>query len=80
MFKSSFSGMKSMCRNGAVKVAAGISSLVAAGASYAAVDLTAVQTGITGAQTSGETVGGYVIAAVAGLVVVGVILAIVRKI
>lgn len=61
-------------------------ALVAAGvftsiqAAMAAVDTTAVGTAITAAQTSSETVGGYVIAAVAGLVVIGLIISIVRKI
>lgn len=46
----------------------------------AAVDTTAVNTALTSAQTSGESVGGSVIAVVAGLAVVGVIIALVRKI
>lgn len=45
----------------------------------AAVDTTAVGTAITAAQSSAEGVGGLVIAAVAGLVVIGLIIAIVRK-
>ena len=45
----------------------------------AAIALTEVQSGITAATTSGETVGGYVIAAVAALIVVGVIIGLVKK-
>lgn len=46
----------------------------------AAVDTTAVGTALTSAQTSAESVGGQVIAVVAGLVVVGVIIALVKKV
>lgn len=46
----------------------------------AAVDTTAVGTALTAAQTSGESVGGMVIAVVAGLVVVGVIIGLVKKV
>lgn len=45
----------------------------------AAVDTTGVQAGITAAQTSAEGVGGMVITAVAAIVVIGLIIAIVRK-
>ncbi|MFA7239876.1 MAG: major capsid protein [Sulfuricellaceae bacterium] len=45
----------------------------------AALDTTAVQTSLTGAQTTGETVGGYVIALVAGLVVVGLVIGLIKK-
>lgn len=45
----------------------------------AAIDLTGVQAGLTAAQASGETVGGYVVVAVAALVVIGVIVTIVKK-
>jgi len=44
-----------------------------------AIDTTAVGTAIDGAKADGLTVGEMVIAAVAGLVVVGIILALVRK-
>ena len=58
-------------------LAAGLSSL---GASVmAAVDTAAVKTGIETAQQSAETTGGYVIAAVASLVVVGLIIGIMKK-
>lgn len=45
----------------------------------AAIDLTAVQTGISGAAASGETVGGYVAIAVVTLVAVGLIIGIIKK-
>lgn len=38
-----------------------------------------VATAITGAQTSASTVGGYVVAAVASLIVVGLVITMVRK-
>lgn len=62
----------------AAKLAAGTLSLGAASA-FAAIDTTAVQSGITAAQTSGESVGAMVIAAVAALAVIGLIIGIVRK-
>lgn len=75
-----FKKAASFIRSNKAKAVAGFGALVAAGASHAALDLTAVQTSIEGAGTQGTTVGGYVIAAVATLVVIGVVLAIVRKI
>jgi hypothetical protein len=48
-------------------------------AAMAAVDTAGVETAITAAQTSAEGVGGAVIAAVAALVVIGLIIGIVRK-
>lgn len=45
----------------------------------AAVDLTEVETSLTAAQTSGESVGTLVIGVVAGLVVVGIIIGMVKK-
>lgn len=62
---------------GALGVTAGV--VAVAQNAQAAIALTEVQTAVTGATTSGETVGGYVIAAVAALAVVGVIIALVRK-
>lgn len=66
------------------KLAAKLGLVGAAAVAYvesamAALDTTAVQTGITGAVSSGETVGGYVVAGVASLVVIGLIIGIVRK-
>lgn len=40
---------------------------------------TAADAGITAAKTDGMTVGGYVVAAVASLVVIGVVIALVKK-
>lgn len=45
----------------------------------AAIDLTEVETSLTAAQTSGESVGTLVIGVVAGLVVVGIIIGMVKK-
>lgn len=53
---------------------------VMASSAFAAMDTTGVETAITAAETSATTVGGYVIAAVAGLVVIGLIIGIVKKI
>lgn len=60
--------------------ALGAALSAAAGSSMAAVDTTQVQSALTAAQTSAEGVGGMVIAVVAGLVVVGVIIALVKKV
>ncbi|MCG2577592.1 major capsid protein [Dechloromonas sp. XY25] len=61
--------------------AAAVAGLSAIGAqAHAALSTTEVQTALTGAQTTGESVGGMVIAVVAGLVVVGVIIALVKKV
>ena len=57
----------------------GAASVAYIESALAAVDTTAVGTAITGAQTSAETVGGFVIAAVAGLVVIGLIIGVVKK-
>lgn len=62
------------------KAALAAAALAATGSSFAAVDTTQVQSALTAAQTSAEGVGGMVIAVVAGLVVVGVIIALVRKV
>lgn len=61
------------------QMAAGASALVASGMSQAAIPLSDVQTGITTAVASGETVGGYVMVGVAALVVVGLIVGIIKK-
>lgn len=65
-------------KNKVVAVASS-AAIAAANAASAAIDPTVVQADIVAAQTSGETVGGYVIAAVAGMVVIGVIISIVKK-
>lgn len=51
-----------------------------ASSAMAAVDTTAVGNALTAAQTSAEGVGSMVIAVVAGLVVVGVIIGLVKKV
>lgn len=69
-----FKGMKG-------KVVAGVSAMgamVVSSASYA-IDTTAIQTAITAAETDALTTGEYVIGTVASLVVVGLIIALVRK-
>lgn len=65
----------------ASKVAFAGTSMVVAVESWAqASDLaTAAQAGIDAAKTDGLTVGGYVVAAVAALVVVGVVIGLVKK-
>lgn len=61
--------------------AAAVASLTAIGSqAHAAIDTADVQTALTAAQTSAEGVGGMVIAVVAGLVVVGIIIALVKKV
>lgn len=64
-------------RYGKKAFAAG-SSLVA-GSAMAALDTATVQTALTSAENTGTTVGGYVVGAVAALVVIGVVISIVRK-
>lgn len=64
-------------RYGKKALAAG--AALAAGSAMAALDTQAVQTAITSAESTGTTVGGYVVAAVAGLVVIGVVINVVRK-
>lgn len=60
------------------KIAVGLGSLATFPA-FAAVDTAAVGTALTSAVSSAETVGGFVIAGVAALVVVGLIISVVRK-
>ncbi|WP_341524001.1 hypothetical protein AABC73_13495 [Pseudomonas sp. G.S.17] len=59
---------------------AGIGSFVAAGTSFAAGIADGATASIAEAQSSGETVGAAVVACVAALCVVGVIIALVRKV
>lgn len=69
-----FKGMKG-------KIAAGLAAtgaMVVSSASYA-IDTTAIQTAITAAEADALTTGEYVIGTVASLVVVGLIIALVRK-
>lgn len=60
-------------------IVAGAGALVASGMASAAIPLSDVQTGLTSAVTSGETVGGYVMVGVAALVVVGLVIGIIKK-
>lgn len=65
-------------------LAAGCGALVVSGATWAqststSTMETAAKTGIETAQASGLTVGGYVVAAVAVLVVVGLVIGMVKK-
>ncbi len=77
MFKKSASFIRSQSG----KAVAGFGALAAAGMqqAHAALDTSAVDTAITAAVGTGTTVGGYVIAAVATLVVVGLVIGIVKK-
>lgn len=68
--------LKTMFRNGSIALA----GAVVAAPSFAAVDTAAVTTAINGAGTQAEGVGGTVIAVVASLVVIGIIIAIVKKV
>ncbi|MOA55488.1 hypothetical protein D3C78_1792890 [compost metagenome] len=68
--------MKSFFRNGCIAA----TGFAVASPSFAAIDTTEVVADIAAAGTSGETVGKAVIAVVAALVVVGVIIALVRKV
>lgn len=68
--------MKSFFRNTCIAA----TGAAIASPSFAAIDPTEVVADIEAAGTSGETVGKAVIAVVAALVVVGVIIALVRKV
>ena len=68
--------LSSLTRNLSI---AAVGSVMASSAFAAGIDTTAVQTAISEAESSATTVGGYVITAVATLVVVGLIIAIVKK-
>lgn len=70
-----FKKMKTKLVAGAAAVGASVTSFVAS-----AVDTTAVQTAIKAAETDALTTGEYVIGTVASIVVIGLIIAIVRKI
>jgi hypothetical protein len=67
-------------RAGSTKLA--VAGLVGLGSvpAFAALDLTGIESKVTAATTSAETVGGYVIAAVAALIVVGLIISVIRKV
>lgn len=57
----------------------GAALMGAAGSSFAAIDVTGVNTAITNAETSAHTVGTTVIGVVAGLAVIGIVVGLVRK-
>lgn len=83
MFKNRINAARNFVRNAPAKVAAGGAAIYALGMSglaSAAIDTTEVNAALSAAQASGEGTGGKVIAVVAGLVVVGVIIALVRKV
>ena len=68
--------LQTLFRNGSIALV----GAAVASPSFAAVDTTAVETSIKAAQTQAEGVGSTVIAVVAGLVVIGIIIAIVKKV
>mgnify|MGYP002795199574 CR=1 FL=1 len=61
------------------KVALSGLGLVAASPSFAALDTLGIQTAITAAETDGLAVGAMVVAAVAAMIVVGVVISMVKK-
>jgi len=65
-------------RTAAIKAAAGVTTAVSASAAWA-IDTTAIQTAITAAESDALTTGEYVIGTVASLVVIGIIVAIIKK-
>jgi len=83
MFKNAYRAAVSMVKRNAAKVVAGGSAAVTSVTTWAQAatpDLAAAaKTGIEGAQSSGLTVGGYVVAATAALVVVGLVIVMVKK-
>lgn len=74
--KGYFAAPTNFVRNASI----GLAGVAAASPVFAEVDITGVKAGIESAQGKGEEVGGYVIIAAVALVVVGVVLAIVKKI
>lgn len=70
----------SLAKNKAAQASAGVFAFGMSGLASASVDVTAVGTALTAAESDAHTVAGTVIAIVAGLVVVGVIIGIVRKV
>lgn len=80
MFKNAYNASKSFVRRNANKAVASGTALITAGRTFAADDFAAAaKAGIDSAQATGLTVGGYVVAAVAALVVVGLVIGLVRK-
>ena len=93
MYKNRINAVRSMAKRqaetagefirGACAKAAVVGSSVVTGSAFAQTTSSAMETsakaGIEAAQTSGLTVGGYVVAAVAALVVVGLVITMVKK-
>lgn len=72
--------VKKQCNKAnAVRVSLGTALATGISHAQAAIDISGVQTGITGAQTAAENVGGMIIVAVAGLMAVGLILVLMKK-
>lgn len=71
--------MTEMFSTGFRNACIGAVGLGVSASSFAAVDTTAVGAAIADSQSKGEEVGGYVIAAVAALVVISVIIGVVHK-
>lgn len=77
--KSKLNRLRALADRQYAKAGAAFSMAVASGASFAAIDTAALETAIEANVATGETVGGYVVMGVAALAVVGVIIALVRK-
>lgn len=81
--KAKLQFLKDLSTRKAAAAGTGLTSLAVTGMVWAqdatGVDTTAVQGSIESATQQGQTVGGYVIAAVAGMAVVGLIIGVVRK-
>lgn len=80
--KNRLQALRAIANRKAAKVAAAVGAGVAlvSQSANAAIDLAEAKTALIAAQTSGEGVGSIVITVVAALAVVGVIIALVRKI
>ena len=70
----------SLAKNKAAQASAGVFAFGVSGLASANVDTTTIIAGLDAAEASAHTVAGAVVAIVAGLVVVGVIIGIVRKV
>ena len=82
MFKNRYNQVKSFVRRHAVEIGTGCAGALATAQAFAEDSgiTAAAKTGIDVAKADGMTVGGYVVAAVAGMVVIGVIIGLVKKI
>lgn len=72
--------LKNFGKSAFVAASVATASAVSTVANAEEIDLAGVQTSIQSAQSAGLTTGGYVIAAVASLIVVGIIIAMIRKV